>query len=90
MGKLENKLLGTYFMWDYISNFSHDNVPIEVEAERGRTIFSKFNRYIRNLTETKIALKDLFDSNKSDKVKIDIINDWWQKFISSQRKDQSK
>lgn len=81
---------GASFIWDYVSNFSHDNVPREIEAEKGRTVFNDFNRFVNKTNNSRTAIADLFNSDKSDKVKIDILNKWWQEFISSKIKNKSE
>ena len=79
------KYIGSFIL-DYISNFGHDDVPREKEAEKGRMVFNAFYKFINRTYESKTAMEDLFKSNKSDKAKIDTIDKWWKEFVSSQRK----
>ena len=71
---------GFSFLWDYAKNFGHDNVPREKEAEKGRTMFDNFNRFVNRKYRSKTVLKDLLNSDKSDKVKIETIDKWWKEF----------
>lgn len=71
---------GFSFLWDYAKNFGHDNVPREKEAEKERTMFDNFNRFVNRKYRSKTVLKDLLNSDKSDKVKIETIDKWWKEF----------
>lgn len=79
------KYIGSFIL-DYISNFGHDDVPREKEAEKGRMVLNAFYKFINRTYESKTAMEDLFKSNKSDKAKIDTIDKWWKEFVSSQRR----
>lgn len=65
---------GFSFLWDYVKHFGHDNVPREKEAEKGRTMFDNFNQFVNRKYRSKTVLKDLLNSDKSDKVKIETID----------------
>ena len=71
---------GFSFLWDYVKHFGHDNVPREKEAEKGRTMFDNFNQFVNRKYRSKTVLKDLLNSDKSDKVKIETIDKWWKEF----------
>jgi RHS repeat-associated protein len=74
--------LGSYlteFAKQYISNFGHDGAPYEIEADKGSIIMNKFNSFV-NETFGENSINNLFNSNRTESQKIEIIDKWWNAY----------
>ena len=66
------------FLYDYIE-YGHDETPREKEADNGYNKFMEFYDYT-NKSYGKYSLDKLFKSDKTDKQKIKIIDQWWNEY----------
>ena len=66
------------FLYDYMK-YGHDETPREKDADQGYNKFLDFYKYT-NESYGKYSLDKLFKSDKSDKQKIQIINQWWNEY----------
>ena len=79
VGESKNEMLYVIgFGLDYLK-YGHDDTPREKEADKGTVKFKDFNKFL-NETKGKNALENLFKSNKTSELQIEIIDEWWKEY----------
>lgn len=71
------------FIGDYFK-YGHDNTLREIEADKGSEVFNEFYNFTIN-TNGYNALEELFNSNKTEELKIQIIDKWWKEYEASNK-----
>lgn len=67
------------FIGEYASNLGHDNVPMEIEADKGRTEFDSFIKSVGFK-----AIREVFESNSTDNEKSDNLISLYQTHLRTQ------
>ncbi len=66
----------------YILTMSHDNSPYEIEADMGYATLCAFANYARRFSKTgKDVISGIINSNKSDEIKLRLINKYWKSYM---------
>ena len=73
------------FLGEYLRS-GHDDAPSEIEADKGYLEFIGFNRFVCN-NYGSTALKNLFESERSEQDKVSIIDIWWKDYKKCTSKD---
>ena len=80
MSKTLSRYLGV-FIGQYI-RYGHDESPLEKDAEKGRTTFQAFDKYIYDNHSKHIG--DLFSLDQNETSLINQLNALWQEFLRHQ------
>lgn len=80
-GSLLKYTLG--FALEYAKS-GHDAAPSEIEADKGYSVFSAFNKFV-NKTYGNGSIEKLFNSNARENKKIETITNWWNAYQDTQK-----